>query len=127
MLPPSTTIDWPVTYEAAGEARKAISAATSSGVPGRPTGVFAPARSSSSVEDAVAIQPGATLLTVMPLGPSSSARARVSPSTPALAAPYAAECSRATYGPVTDETFTIRPPAVIVGATRRQSLKTVWR
>ncbi len=73
------------------EARNATTSATSSGVPGRPAGVLAPARSSSSVDEPVAIQPGATLFTVTPRGPSSSANARVSPSTPAFAALYAAE------------------------------------
>ena len=37
--PPSTTTVVPVTYEAAGEARKAMTAATSSGVPRRPAGI----------------------------------------------------------------------------------------
>ena len=37
--PPSTTTVVPVTYDAAGEARNAITAATSSGVPSRPAGI----------------------------------------------------------------------------------------
>jgi hypothetical protein len=48
--------------------------------------VCRPASSSSSVDEPVAIQPGATLLTVT-FGASSSASPRVSPSTPAFAAP----------------------------------------
>ena len=34
-MPPSTVISWPVTYEASREARKATTAATSSGSPRR--------------------------------------------------------------------------------------------
>jgi hypothetical protein len=41
-LPPSTTSSWPVTYDAPGDARNATAAATSSGVPDRPTGVRRP-------------------------------------------------------------------------------------
>ena len=41
-LPPSTTSSWPVTYDDPGEARNATAAATSSGVPDRPTGVPRP-------------------------------------------------------------------------------------
>ena len=52
VLPPSRTSTWPVTYDAAG-------AATSSGGPGRPTGVARPIASSRSVDEPVAIQPGA--------------------------------------------------------------------
>ena len=37
--PPSTPITWPVMYAAASDARNATSAATSRGVPGRPTGI----------------------------------------------------------------------------------------
>src|ERR1700730_2396583 len=62
MFPPSTTKDCPVMYEAAGEAKKHIAAATSSGVPARPIGVCRPAMRSTSVDDAVSIHPGATPL-----------------------------------------------------------------
>jgi uncharacterized protein (DUF1330 family) len=40
--PPSTTMVWPVTQRAAGEARNSTTSATSSGVPSRPKGM--PAR-----------------------------------------------------------------------------------
>src|SRR5438874_2307932 len=49
-------------------------------------GVFLPAAISSSVEDAVSIQPGATAFTVMPLRATSNARLRVKPTIAALAA-----------------------------------------
>src|SRR6266436_1573458 len=62
MLPPSTTRDCPVMYEAAGDAKKHTAAATSSGVPARLRGVCNPAIRSASVDDAVAIHPGATAL-----------------------------------------------------------------
>src|SRR5882762_2535529 len=87
MLPPSTTSDCPVMYEAAGDARKATAAATSSGVPARPIGVCSPAIRSDSVEDAVAIHPGATPLMVIPSTALSSATARIIPSIAAFAAP----------------------------------------
>ena len=78
-------------------------------MPGRPAGVRAPAAISSGDEDAVAIQPGATAFTVTPRGASSSAIPRISPSMPALAAPYAAEPGSAVRGPVIEETITMRP------------------
>src|SRR6266851_2507305 len=100
---------WPVREEADSEARNAIAAATSSGRPGRPTGVFLPAMISCPVEDAVSIHPGAIAFTVIPLRASSRARLRVSPTMPALAALYAVSRGLLTTGPVTDETLTIRP------------------
>src|ERR1700724_18099 len=121
MLPPSTTKDWPVMYEALGEARKHTAAATSAGVPARPMGVCRPAIRSDSVEDAVAIQPGATALMVIPSSAVSNATARIMPSIAAFAAPYAAEPRLLTKGPVTEETFTMRPYflCVIAGSTAR--------
>ena len=38
--PPSTTYDWPVTYEAPGDTRKAMRSATSRTRPGRPAGII---------------------------------------------------------------------------------------
>src|SRR6266851_6566463 len=96
-------------YDADSEARNAIAVATSSGRPERPIGVFLPAMISCSVEDAVSIQPGATAFTVIPLRASSRARLRVSPTMPAFAALYAVSRGLLTTGPVTEETFTIRP------------------
>jgi hypothetical protein len=89
-LAPSTTSTWPLMYDAPGAERNATAAATSSAVPGRPTGVARPILISCSGEEAVAIQPGATALTVVPRRPTSTASARVSPVIPALAAWYAA-------------------------------------
>jgi hypothetical protein len=48
--------------------------------------VWRPASSSRGSDEAVAIQPGATEFTVIPAGPSSTASARMSPSTAAFAA-----------------------------------------
>ena len=42
LFPPSTTIDWPVTYDAPGLASQATTDATSVAVPLRPTGVCRP-------------------------------------------------------------------------------------
>src|SRR6202140_5289381 len=129
VLTPSTTIICPVTYDADSQARNAIAAATSSGRPGRPTGVFLPAIISSAVEDAVSIQPGATAFTVIPLRATSIARLRVSPIMPALAALYAVARGLLTSGPVTDETFTIRPYFALSmdGKTAFVILKVVFR
>src|SRR3712207_6511430 len=88
LFPPSTTSICPVMYDAAGEHRNEIAAATSSGVPGRPIGVAKPCFSSTSVEAPVWMMPGATALTVMPSATSSIASARVRPTTPDFAAAY---------------------------------------
>src|SRR5207248_857320 len=71
---------------AARHARPATRAACSAGVPGRPPGVSSPAARSSSVEEAVSIQPGATEFAVIPARPYSIAIVRMSPSMAALAA-----------------------------------------
>src|SRR2546427_10873080 len=96
-------------YEASVEARKATAAAISSDRAERPTGVAAPAASSSSVEDAVATHPGATTFTVTPCRATSSAQPRVRPTIPALPAPYGPDPGSATTCPVTDPTITTRP------------------
>ena len=79
-------------------ARNASTAATSAGRRSRPMGCCAakaraPGRSyrralSSRMD--VAVDPGLTAFAVTPVPPSSTARARTKPVTPALAAPYAA-------------------------------------
>jgi len=81
--PPSTTQQAPVTQEARGEARKAMTVATSSAVPKRPSGMFSltkldmPSGSSCcrfhQVPPGAAIDPGATLFTRMLLGANSRA------------------------------------------------------
>src|SRR3981081_4927685 len=108
MFPPSTTKDCPVMYEAAGEAKKQTAAATSSGVPARPIGVCSPAIRSDSVDDAVAIHPGATALMVIPSSALSSATARIIPSIAAFAAPYADDPLLLTSGPRTEYAQTTR-------------------
>src|SRR5260221_8949497 len=86
-----------------------MAAATSSGVPARRMGVARAAIFSDSVEEAVCIQPGATALKVTPCSAISRAVARIIPSMADFAAPYAAEPGELTSGPVTEETFTMRP------------------
>ena len=81
----STTSNWPVMYEAPGDASHAIAEAISSGRPLRPSGTSSPSCASCGSCDPVAIHPGATALTVMPLRASSIASPRVNPSTPAFA------------------------------------------
>src|SRR5256714_15265873 len=99
----------PVTYDAPGEQRNVIALATSSGVPGRPIGLDNPCLSSTIVDAPVWMIPGATALTVTPSATSSIASARVRPSTPALAAAYAASVGRALTGPAVAERVTTRP------------------
>ncbi len=65
-MPPSTVRVVPVTYDAAGEARKPTQAATSAGVPAAALGSRRRARRSSSAVISVSISPGATALTVTP-------------------------------------------------------------
>src|SRR5919202_6460362 len=105
-LPPSTTSDAPVMYDAPSDARNATAFATSSGVPGRPRGVWRPASSSAGSDEAVAIQPGATEFAVTPVRPYSSAIVRIIPSSPAFAVAYAVDPGAVTSGPVTDDTIT---------------------
>ena len=79
-------------------ARNASTAATSAGRSSRPMGCCAakaraPGRSyrrALSSRMGVAVDPGLTAFAVTPVPPSSTARARTKPVTPALAAPYAA-------------------------------------
>src|SRR6516162_881534 len=89
--PPSTPIAWPVTKAASSEARKEITAATSSGVPKRPTGIalarsLKPTSTSSPysrrfvlIAREVRIGPGQTALTVIPNGARSKASDLVKP------------------------------------------------
>ena len=68
-----------------------------------------PSRASAAVCDPVAIHPGATALTVRPWRASSTASARVSPTSPAFAAAYATSPRIAMAAPVTEVTMTTRP------------------
>ena len=77
----------PVMKPAASEARKAISAATSCGVPIRPTGIIDLIAGGSAVVMAEATGPGATAFTVMPRLATSRARYAVMACTPALDTP----------------------------------------
>src|SRR3954451_20463851 len=88
--PPSTGSTAPVTYDASSVARKAMTAATSSGVAVRPRGTAARISSlRASLRSAVmsvSTKPGATTLLVMPRLPSSRASEREKPTRPALLA-----------------------------------------
>ena len=82
-MPPSTTSVVPVMKREAGEARKPTTSATSAGSPQRPSGVWEriqPSRSSTCAAAVIGvrIRPGATALTRMPRGPSSTASVSVS-------------------------------------------------
>src|SRR5689334_15180510 len=129
VLPPSTTIDRPVMYRAPSDARNATSSATSSGVPGLPTGVFRPPSISAGDDDPVSIQPGATELTVTPCGPVSIASARVSPSIAPSPALSPKPPGQLTTGPVTDATFTTlpQPRSTMPGSTARVVAAAVFR
>src|SRR5690606_1438024 len=99
--PPLTEIDWPVTAPAPAPQSQGPASATSSGVTGRPCGLDLPnsastasasrpvratTRATPSRTISVSVYPGQTALTVTPLAASSSASARVRPTTPCLAA-----------------------------------------
>src|SRR6201992_3706645 len=92
--PPLTPRIWPVIYPPSSDTRKAQAAAMSSGLPIRRTGVAAIVFSmsprfpfSSALRNiGGSMKPGGTAVTVMPLGPYSSASDLVSPLTADLAA-----------------------------------------
>ena len=74
-------------YAASSEARKPTTAATSSGLPKRPTGTsFFSSSSGNSLVISVCIKPGATAFTVILRGATSCAKAFVAPINAALAA-----------------------------------------
>src|SRR3954470_4503749 len=78
-IPPLTARTCPVIYDASSDARKQTAAATSSTVPGRPSGICAAQSTcvfSLTVRVmSVSIMPGATTLTVMARDPTSRASA----------------------------------------------------
>jgi hypothetical protein len=123
--PPSTTMVWPVMYDAASLARKAITSATSFASPTRPSGVpdSAAVRHSSLATtisvSGVRIMPGATAFT-RTAGASSTAAVWVRLRTPALAAEYGPS-PRVGRRPVSDALFTMdpRPASSMIGAADR--------
>jgi hypothetical protein len=86
--PPSQTIVWPVMKAASSLARKACSAAMSSGAPNLPSGMraanFSSTLGGTRATMSVWMIPGATQFTVIPSRASSSASVRVKPITPAF-------------------------------------------
>src|SRR5262249_24096633 len=101
--PPSAMMMQPVTWADMSDARKTAGPAMSSGLPGRPSGVWRMtmatksgflARASALI--LVSISPGPMALTRTPSLPSSAASARVKPSTPCLEVVYAAEFGQLT-------------------------------
>ena len=90
--PPSTVIVAPVMKAACGEARNATSAATSSAVPYRPSGMVPRRKSAAGFLSAsagfisVSMGPGCTSLTVICRAANSRDQARVKPATANLLA-----------------------------------------
>jgi selenocysteine lyase/cysteine desulfurase len=93
-LPPSTLKIWPEIHPACSEAKNITALAISSGDPRRLSAILLSSRCcpsspmASHCRSVVGLErtkPGATLLTVIPHGPSSCANCRVSPICPALA------------------------------------------
>ncbi len=89
-LPPQMTICWPVMAPASGPSRKAVVAATSSGLTKRPIGGSRGGRAlrAGSCSIGVSVAAGATTFAVMPRGASSSAQDRAMASSAALLAAY---------------------------------------
>ena len=116
--PPSTTRFAPVTYDDSSLARKSAQRATSSGRPGRPSGMWSAMReigcSGSSKRCCVCgvtVIPGETVLTRIPWRAPSAASWRVS----AITAPFDAVCAvRSSVSepviPAVEPTLTTLPP-----------------
>ena len=89
-MPPLTASTCPVMYPAASDARKHTAAATSSGVPKRPSGIADAQLAWASVlmsrVMSVSMSPGATTFTVIDREATSRASAFEKPMTPAFAA-----------------------------------------
>ena len=113
MAPPSTGIMAPVTYDAAGESKKAATRPNSSGSPYLRSGMCSdclartssgsPARASISRTRSVAIRTGNSPLIRTPAGPCSSARVFTTPASPGKR-PF--EMARFGSGARTDEANT---------------------
>ena len=94
MSPPSTTIEWPVTYDAASEHNHTTASATSAAVPRRRMGFSERMNCSTSLPAppvkrsaiAVSIRPGQTTLTRMLSCACSIAAVLVNPIMPCLVA-----------------------------------------
>ena len=90
VIPPSAAMAWPVTKPPSSEARNSATRATSTGSPRRrSTDFLAQTAATSGFSKLcrvmpVRIAPGSTALAVTPHLPSSSARVRVRPTTPAF-------------------------------------------
>src|SRR5439155_11164729 len=110
--PPERSYTAPVENEHSSEDSHATSAATSSGLPTRPIGIFA--TSMSTVErsicwsSSVPITAGATALTRIPWVATSLASALVSPMTPALAVEYGTSVGLPSL-PAMEAMLTMRP------------------
>ena len=108
------TICWPVMAAASGDSKKAVSAATSSGVTKRPIGGFfgaEPARS-GSCRNGVSVAAGATTLTVIARGASSIAHERAMPKSAALSPHIGCAAQRRRLCGCRSERFG-RPPACV--------------
>ena len=113
MLPPSTTIDWPVTYDAPGEARNAITSATSSGVPGPPDRRVR-ARAQLLLGRGAGGDPARRDAVDRDAARPELERQRAREPVDARLGRAVGGASRAARrtGPVTEDTLTIRPPAL---------------
>ena len=134
LIPPSTAISSPLMYAAAGLHKKTITPAMSSGSPNRFLGLLS---SNSCCPPNISIRPlaslegkkpGATVLVVMFLGPSSTASCRDKWCAAALETLYMmVPCSR-TWGmvvPAVEETIITREGDVHVPARSRRGAKLV--
>src|SRR5215208_1938074 len=130
--PPLISIDSPVMYEEASDARNATAFATSSARPSRPAAVRATvaARPSGLLNvswNEVPISPGDTQFTRIFRGASSLARPRLNVSTPPFALAYAVAPGPPPSCAASDERFTIAPPSGISGSTAFVTRKTLPR
>lgn len=138
MNPPDALIVCPVTHRIPGPATAATTSATSSGVPNRcPSGVSLSIFSSNAsnagtrrpcASMSVSVGPGATVFTVCPSAPSSTAHTRPSASNPPFDAAYALTNGRGRRG-ADEPTLMIRPPPSFgrCGTTACPSAKTARR
>src|SRR5690606_13603490 len=113
----------PVMYEASDEARKATTAATSSGCPTRPRAVSAPTRAKDSGDgfrhDSVRMGPGRTALT-RTAGPYSTASWRASAQSAPFVAAYA-ECPATLLSACTLEVNTSDPRQRVRSSTKART------
>jgi hypothetical protein len=112
--PPPTAIASPLIATERGEARNAITSATSAAVTSRP--IDTPSASAAGGVRSVTVGPGWTTVTLIPCGPSSSARFFVSALTATLRTEPTTEPVERAASPLT---LMIRPQPSMCGTTAR--------